>query len=92
MDGLYSKIVKAGGPSVDIPEAYRASADTTHYVVQFNGPLSQATRSALEKARAQIETRAPDALFRIASMTKPVVAVAILMLMEEGRVRLHDPV
>lgn len=34
----------------------------------------------------------PDALFRIASMTKPVVAVAILMLVEEGKIRLHDPV
>jgi CubicO group peptidase (beta-lactamase class C family) len=35
---------------------------------------------------------APDTLFRIASMSKPVTAVAILMLMEEGRLRLTDPV
>ncbi|MBI5769822.1 MAG: beta-lactamase family protein [Verrucomicrobia bacterium] len=34
----------------------------------------------------------PDALFRIASMTKPVVAVAIMMLVEDGRLRLTDPV
>jgi CubicO group peptidase (beta-lactamase class C family) len=33
-----------------------------------------------------------DAVFRIASMTKPVVAVAILMMMEEGKLRLSDPV
>jgi CubicO group peptidase (beta-lactamase class C family) len=33
-----------------------------------------------------------DALFRIASMSKPVGAVAILMLIEEGKVRLNDPV
>lgn len=33
-----------------------------------------------------------DAVFRIMSMTKPVVAVAILMMVEEGRVRLTDPV
>lgn len=33
-----------------------------------------------------------DAVFRIMSMTKPVVAVAVLMLVEEGRVRLTDPV
>jgi CubicO group peptidase (beta-lactamase class C family) len=33
-----------------------------------------------------------DALFRIASMSKPVGAVAILMLIEEGKVRLSDPV
>jgi CubicO group peptidase (beta-lactamase class C family) len=34
----------------------------------------------------------PDAMFRIASMSKPVAAVAILMLAEEGKVRLNDPV
>jgi CubicO group peptidase (beta-lactamase class C family) len=33
-----------------------------------------------------------DAIFRIASMTKPVTGVAILMLVEEGKVRLTDPV
>ena len=33
-----------------------------------------------------------DAIFRIYSMTKPVTAVAILMLMEEGRIGLGDPV
>jgi CubicO group peptidase (beta-lactamase class C family) len=42
-----------------------------------------------------IETKKPmqkDAVFRIMSMTKPVVGVAILMLVEEGKVRLTDPV
>ncbi len=33
-----------------------------------------------------------DALFRIASMSKPITGVAILMLMEEGKLRLGDPV
>ena len=33
-----------------------------------------------------------DTVFRIASMTKPIVAVATLMLVEEGRLRLDDPV
>jgi CubicO group peptidase (beta-lactamase class C family) len=33
-----------------------------------------------------------DAMFRIASMTKPITATAILMLMEEGKIRLTDPV
>jgi CubicO group peptidase (beta-lactamase class C family) len=35
---------------------------------------------------------AKDSIFRIWSMTKPVAGTAILMLMEEGRVRLNDPV
>ncbi len=34
----------------------------------------------------------PNAIFRIASMTKPVTSVAALMLMEEGRLQLGDPV
>ena len=33
-----------------------------------------------------------DAIFRIMSMTKPVVGVAIMMMIEEGKVRLTDPV
>lgn len=33
-----------------------------------------------------------DTIFRIASMTKPVTAVATLILAEEGRLRLDDPV
>ena len=42
-----------------------------------------------------IEADAPmrkDTIFPIASMTKPVTGVAILMLVEEGKVRLSDPV
>src|SRR5688572_13728586 len=42
-----------------------------------------------------VDSRKPmqkDAIFRIMSMTKPVVGVAILMMMEEGKVRLNDPV
>ena len=34
----------------------------------------------------------PDTIFRIASMTKPVTSVAILMLYEEGHFKLNDPV
>jgi len=33
-----------------------------------------------------------DAIFRIMSMTKPVVGVAIMTLVEDGKVRLTDPV
>ena len=34
----------------------------------------------------------PDTLFRIASMTKPVTGVAILMLQDEGKLNVADPV
>jgi len=33
-----------------------------------------------------------DSIFRIFSMTKPVAGVAILILMEDGKLRLNDPV
>ena len=33
-----------------------------------------------------------DAVFRIASMTKPVTGVAVMMMLEEGRLRITDPV
>jgi CubicO group peptidase (beta-lactamase class C family) len=42
-----------------------------------------------------LESKKPmpkDAVFRIASMSKPVTGVAILMLLEEGKLRLTDPV
>jgi CubicO group peptidase (beta-lactamase class C family) len=35
---------------------------------------------------------APDAIFRIASMSKAVTSVAVMMLYEEGKFRLNDPV
>ncbi len=42
-----------------------------------------------------IEKKLPmerDTLFRIASMTKPVTSLAALMLMEEGKFKLDDPI
>src|SRR5215470_13782561 len=44
---------------------------------------------------ADLDSRKPmakDSLFWIASMSKPVTGVAIMMLLEEGKVRLTDPV
>ncbi len=34
----------------------------------------------------------PDTIFRIASMTKPITSVASLMLVDEGRIALNDPI
>jgi CubicO group peptidase (beta-lactamase class C family) len=33
-----------------------------------------------------------DAIFRMASMTKPIVSAAVMALLEDGELRLHDPV
>ena len=34
----------------------------------------------------------PDAIFRIYSMTKPIVSVAVMQMVEEGRLQVSDPV
>ncbi|MBM3809843.1 MAG: beta-lactamase family protein [Acidimicrobiia bacterium] len=47
------------------------------------------------QGQMDLEAKTPmrkDAIFRIASMSKPITGVAILMLMEEGALRLTDPV
>ena len=44
---------------------------------------------------ANIETKrsmTKDAIFRLASMSKPITGAAVLMLVEEGKLRLNDPV
>jgi CubicO group peptidase (beta-lactamase class C family) len=53
-------------------------------IVYFNarGVLDLDTRKPLAK----------DSIFQLASLTKPVTTAAILMLVEEGKVRLTDPV
>jgi methyl acetate hydrolase len=59
-------------------------------VVDRNGVIYEA---AVGKADVTAnEPMAPDALFNIASMTKPVTSVAIMMLVEQGRLSLDDPV
>ena len=60
-------------------------------LVARNGRIAQLKAYGV----ADIETKRPlqtDSMFRIMSMTKPVVGTAILMMMEEGKVRLTDPV
>lgn len=42
-----------------------------------------------------IETKKPmpkDGIFRLASMSKPITGAAVMMLIEEGKIRLNDPV
>jgi len=42
-----------------------------------------------------VETKKPmtrDSVFRMASMTKPVIGTSIMMMLEEGKLRLDDPI
>lgn len=52
-------------------------------------PVYRATQGL---ARADGTPLAADTIFRIASMTKPLTSIAFMMLVEEGKVALDDPV
>ncbi len=60
-------------------------------MVARHGKLAYSTAVGL-RDREQKLPMTPDTRFRIASMTKPVTAVAVMMLYEEGRFELDDPV
>ena len=54
-------------------------------------------RVAWFKAQGMMDKEAgkpmlPDAIFRICSMTKPITSMAVMMLYEEGRFLLNDPI
>ena len=67
----------------DVPGAVTLVAQNGR-IVQFEarGMLDVETRKPLAK----------DSIFQLASLTKPVTTVAILMLVEEGKLRLTDPI
>ncbi|WP_405666063.1 beta-lactamase family protein [Streptomyces sp. NBC_01527] len=60
------------------------------------GLVAKGDRTEVRAAgSADTEGTAPmarDSIFRIASMTKPIVAAAVMMLVEEGRIALDEPV
>ena len=56
-----------------------------HGEVVWSGAFGMADREAARPMR-------PDALFRIASQSKAVTSVAAMILVEEGRLRLDEPV
>jgi CubicO group peptidase (beta-lactamase class C family) len=60
-------------------------------IVARNGNLAYERASGYRDRPAEARISL-DTIFRAASMTKPLVSVAALMLMEEGRLQLWDPV
>lgn len=59
-------------------------------VVDRNGVLFEGASGKLDVAHDK--AMPVNAIFSIASMTKPVTSVAIMMLLEEGKLKLDDPV
>lgn len=60
-------------------------------LVLRKGALAHFEASGLQDIEAN-KPMQKDAIFQIMSMTKPFTGVAIMMLVEEGKVRLNDPV
>ena len=60
-------------------------------LVARNGNLVYAETFGLQ-AQSPAATMRRDSIFRLYSMTKPIVSVATMMLVEEGRIFLADPV
>ena len=79
-------IAKAMGRLVDAKEL--AGAGT---LVWRNGAVELACSTGWRDIDLELPIER-DTLFRLASMTKPITSVAALMLIEEGRIALTDPI
>jgi CubicO group peptidase (beta-lactamase class C family) len=78
-----SRMFKADTEAKRIPGAVVMIARNGRVVFhEAFGVRDPATGAPMEK----------DSIFRMYSMTKPVTGVAVLMLLEEGRIRLTDPI
>jgi len=61
------------------------------------GPARSRRKARLSRAKGFQDVEAgkemtTDALFRIASMSKPVTSVAVMILVDDGRLKVTDPV
>ncbi|WP_218578106.1 serine hydrolase domain-containing protein [Vineibacter terrae] len=78
-----SAAMKAGVDKGEIPGAV--------VVVGRNGKVGYLEAFGFRDRDARAAMK-PDAIFRIASMTKPVVSLAVMMLAEEGKLSIAHPV
>lgn len=81
-----ARLTRAMKDAVDAKQV----AGTVTLVVR-NGQVAYLEASGARDREAGA-AMAPDTIFRIASMTKAVVSVGIMMLVEEGRLSISDPV
>jgi len=85
---------EAGFGAVDefIENQYIASGRLAgaQLAIRHGGSLHETCFGFLDRERTR--PLGDDAMFRIFSMTKPITAVAFMLLVEEGRIALDDPV
>jgi len=82
-------------PDAPIDQALRSAIGPTQLpglvamIADSHGVIYQGAFG--ERDALQHLPMAPDSIFRIASMTKPVTSVAVMQLVESGRVKLDEP-
>lgn len=88
--GFSSAGLKAYGQALhDLVDQHRLAGVTT--LVARHGKIVMVDSYGYQDLDAK-KPLARDAIFRMASMTKPIVGVAMMMLWEEGKWTLDDPV
>src|SRR5688572_28746621 len=96
MDGAQVTSGFDPGALAEVPAALQAFIDQGALsgivsLIWRGGEIAQVNVLGHQDIAAQTPMRR-DTLFRIASMTKPVTSLAALMLIEEGKLRLEDPI
>jgi CubicO group peptidase (beta-lactamase class C family) len=79
-----------------IDDAMQAEIDAGHYagislMIARHGKLVKSRRYGYQTLESRLPLR-EDAIFRIASMTKPIIGAAMMLLYEEGKWQLDDHV
>lgn len=95
-----AKVVRAEDVGLSSPRLEKISAFMREHIEQKKMAgavvlISRHGKIAYFEPFGQADTGKPmrrDTIFRIASMTKPLVSVAVLQLYEEGKLLLSDPV
>ncbi|NCX59930.1 MAG: class A beta-lactamase-related serine hydrolase, partial [Actinobacteria bacterium] len=62
-----------------------------HFVVARHGKVAHQHRYGMRDLESALPVEA-DTIYRIYSMTKPITSIALMMLVEEGKLQLNDPV
>lgn len=100
VDGIDGKAAVAAGMDPDrlgalvehLDRTYLASGKLPHMQLLLSRDEDVLLSVVRGQARASGEALQADALYRIASMTKPITSVAFMMLVEAGKVMLDTPV
>ena len=89
-EALSAQILEQIGPAIGSAIANGDPAGAVALIWR-NGEVAHVAALGMRDVERKLPMQR-DTLFRIASMTKPITSSLILMLMEEGKLRLDDPI